>query len=180
MACYSKYFPAVFIHWLKYKYKIKYKVKNNIFWRELDCICGFCQRWQLNWNPLILPRILCAPLTHQTSPLQPPTFHHKKVEITARTPHKMCHPMCLCFSFTILVCRRVAQQHGAAVGHDEAGDPPGDDDEGPNKGDQAQSDAASLLENMNFYTSLTCSVCRMKRFLPWRRNWSLYVNQVNF
>lgn len=90
--------------------------------------------------------------------------------------------MFLCFFLTILVFRRCAQQHGAAGGHDEAGDPPGDDGEEPNKGDQAQGDATSLLKNMNFYRcqSLTCSVWRIKRFHPWRRNCSLYVNQVNF
>lgn len=31
--------------------------------------------------------------------------------------------------FALLIFRRSTEQHGAAVGHDEAGDPPGDDSE---------------------------------------------------
>lgn len=147
-------------------------------------LCFFCQRWRLNWNPLILPHILRSPLTHQASPLQRHRFHHKKVEIT-RVHHlsDMTAHVCVCVLLpTILVLRRSAQQHGAAVGHDEEGDLPGDDGEEPNKGDQAQGDATSLLKNMSFNTcqSLTGSICRIKRFQTWRRNCSLSMNQVNF
>lgn len=61
--------------------------------------------------------------------------------------------------FTILVCRRSAQQHGAAVGHDGAGDPPGDDGEEPNKGAQAQGDAPPLLKNMISTHPITDMFC---------------------
>lgn len=93
----------------------------------------------MNWtvSAVFLPEV--------TAELEPPDPSHASgastsaPQIPPRKGKKECGahqllavtPNVSALLFTLLVFRRSTQQHGAAVGHDEAGDPPGDDGREP-------------------------------------------------